>query len=377
MLVFLLAAHPAFPGQPITDCPLAETPYSSQTVLLDLLLDPAAKATIERDAPEFLHGPQAEFLSRTEIPTFANIISPARMLEGSAVGRAEQRALDRDLALIPITLEATLKRCARYDREKPILPAVLPHPALLIFDKITGFRDGSSVDAGTAALKAMAVRRAWTLVFTDKAGVFNARDLSRFDAVVWNNVSGDALTLAEESAFRRWLEGGGGFAGFHGSGGDLFYVWDWYADALIGARFREHPFNPQFQAARVVVSQPGVGVAHGLPASWTMTEEWYSFYHSPSGIGTHVVATLDESSYSPVGPKGEDLRMGDHPIAWTRCLANGRSFYSAIGHRPESYAEVNSSRLLEQGIAWAAGLGDTACAGGKEVPKLAPVIRDR
>jgi len=39
------------------------------------------------------------------------------------------------------------------------------------------------------------------------------------------------------------------------------------------------------------------------------------------------------------GRPDQDLRMGDHPIAWIHCLGEGRSFYSAIGHRPESYSE--------------------------------------
>ena len=34
-------------AEPVTDCPLAHSPYSSGTVLLDLLLDPVAKAVLE------------------------------------------------------------------------------------------------------------------------------------------------------------------------------------------------------------------------------------------------------------------------------------------------------------------------------------------
>jgi type 1 glutamine amidotransferase len=59
--------------------------------------------------------------------------------------------------------------------------------------------------------------------------------------------------------------------------------------------------------------------------------------------------------------------MGDHPIAWTHCLGDGRAFYTAIGHRPESYTEPNSAELLEQGVAWAAGVGETRCKAGREV----------
>ena len=60
--------------------------------------------------------------------------------------------------------------------------------------------------------------------------------------------------------------------------------------------------------------------------------------------------------------------MGDHPIAWTRCVGDGRSFYSAIGHRPETYSEPHHVQLLEQAIAWAAGMGETQCRAGKELP---------
>jgi len=205
------------------------------------------------------------------------------------------------------------------------------------------------------------------MIFSDKGAVMNRRDLSRFDAVVWNNVSGDALTTPQRAAFRSWMERGGGFAGIHGSGGDPVWFWDWYADTLVGARFIGHPMDPQFQTAKVVVADPARGITSGLSAQWSMSEEWYSFAKSPRLSGAHVLATLDEGSYSPVGPGKRDLRMGDHPIAWSKCIGNGRSFYTAIGHRPESYSEPNSVKLLEQGIAWAAGLGSSRCGNGHEV----------
>jgi type 1 glutamine amidotransferase len=237
-----------------------------------------------------------------------------------------------------------------------------------VFDKINGFRDVASVEAAASALEAMAARRGWTLVSTDNGAVFNATDLARFDAVVWNNVSGDAFTLPQQHAFKQWLHTGVGFAGMHGSGGDRVYVWGWYADTLIGARFIGHPMSPQFQQARVVIEDRESAITTGPGGGWTMTEEWYSFEKSPREKGVHVLAVLDESTYSPIGIGGEDLRMGDHPIAWTQCIGEGRSFYSAIGHRPESYSEPNSAALLERGIEWAAGLGESRCPSGQQVP---------
>lgn len=351
-----------------TDCPQARSAYSSNTFLMDILLDPAAAAILNKDAPEFLPSLPEE-LKKASPPSFTAILTP-RMIATIAnhPSAAELAKLDQDLAAVKITRAAMRTRCARYDEVAPLLPHPVKHPALLVFEKINGFRDGPSVTAASAFLEQMARRRGWTLIATKNGAVFNKDQLRQFDAVIWNNVSGDALTVPQQRSLISYIESGGGFAGFHGSGGDPYYLWDWYADTLLGARFSGHPNSPQFQAAQVIVDDPKDGIVAGLPPEWTMTEEWYSFQSSPRLRGAHILARLDEASYQPVNGK-LTLRMGDHPIAWTQCIKNGRSFYSAIGHRPDSYSEPNSARLLEQGIAWAAGLGATACADGREVSR--------
>jgi type 1 glutamine amidotransferase len=66
---------------------------------------------------------------------------------------------------------------------------------------------------------------------------------------------------------------------------------------------------------------------------------------------------------------GLNLRMGDHPIVWSRCIGSGnkpgRMFYSAIGHRPERYSDAVYVQMLEQAIGWAAGSGGGACQSAK------------
>jgi type 1 glutamine amidotransferase len=353
-----LAAAPARAAAAPADCPLAHTPYSSDTVLIDLLLDPRARAVLDA------HGMVSRLPPKmfgTTPPTFAAIVSPGTF--AGMIRPEDLKAVDAALAAIPITEEAAQRRCARYDHTPPDLPKPAKHPAILVFEKITGFKDTPSVNAAHQAFADMAERRGWSIAFTENGAVFNRAQLKAYDAVVWNNVSGDALTVPQEKAFQAYLAAGGGFAGVHGSGGDPAYVWDWYPDVLIGARFAGHPMNPQFQAAKVVVEQPHTGITAKLPDSWTMTEEWYSFKASPRAKGVHVLASLDEGTYKP-GP----LAMGDHPIAWSHCLGDGRAFYTAIGHRPENYAEPHALQLLEDGVAWAAGQGATRCKAGKEVP---------
>jgi type 1 glutamine amidotransferase len=357
-----LATADAGAGDAIADCTLANRPYSSKTILADLLLDPSAKAVLVRETPQLV-----KFVESALPPAFATILNPQLLLASEPHSTLER--LNHALGLIPVTEDAARARCSRYDRTPPVLPDQITRPALLVFDKTTGFRDNAAIDAAAALLRSVAQRRGWTLVFTDNGAVFNPRDLQRFDGVVWNNTSGDALTLHQQDAFKSWLMQGGGYAGLHSAGGDPVFVWDWYADTLLGARFIGHPVSPQFQLGTVRVEAKDSAITRGMDPSWNMNEEWYSFASSPRDKGARILLTLDESSYTPVGLGGSDLRMGaDHPLAWTQCLASGRAFYTAIGHLPGSYAEPNSARLMEQGIAWAAGEADTRCEGGRETP---------
>ncbi|WP_239016797.1 ThuA domain-containing protein [Sphingomonas ginkgonis] len=334
------------------DCPLRDAPFSSRSPLIDLLLSPRAAAILRQRVPDLGRGLPADFL-RTEAPSFAAILTVRDVVKGPDASVQLER-LDRALAAVPVTAEDRRQRCARYDDDRPAFKLSAGRPRFLLFEKINGFRDSPSVDAAHAAFVTIARRHGWALASTDRGGAINAATLRSFDAVIWNNISGDVLTLSQRAALRRFVERGGGFVAVHGSAGDPATFWDWYSDRLIGARFLGHPMSPQFQAATIRLEDRSGPVTSGLPPSWSMTDEWYSFRANPRASGAHVLATLDERSYRLVGMNGEDLRMGDHPIAWTRMLGRGRVFYSAIGHRPEQYAEPLYLRMLDQAMRWTA-----------------------
>jgi type 1 glutamine amidotransferase len=303
----------------------------------------------------------------TTAPSFSAIMSLCTVGAFSKTPEAALGPLNAKLRALNVTAADKIARCARYDTGMQRFSLPKAKIRVLLFGKMTGFRDGPSVAAAEAMIRAMAARQGWALAETLKGGAINAVTLQQFDVLVWNNVSGDVLTLTQRRALQDWMERGGGFVAMHGSGGDPVYFWDWYVDKLIGARFIGHPMAPQFQAARVQL-EPGLsGIGAGLGAGWTMTDEWYSFKTSARAGGAHVIATLDEASYSPVDMFKHDLRMGDHPIAWTRCVGNGRSFYSASGHRPEVYADPQNMQIIEHAIVWAAGHGASACAANREV----------
>lgn len=350
----------ALPSLPLIDCPLRDVPYSTATPLIDILLNPRAKAVVDKVLGGFVAS-LPPLMSSTTSPTGSAILSlkeAATFLHGPS---ADLVKLDQELAAVPVTQADKIARCARYDGVAPRFAVPAGSPRVLLFEKINGFRDGPSVDAAHAAFKAMAQRQGWALVTTQNGAAFTPAVLRQFDVVIWNNISGDVLTLTQRRAFRRWMERGGGFVGVHGTAGDPVYFWDWYVDGLLGARFKGHTADPQFQTARIELDDAAHPVARGLPSQWEANEEWYSFKNNPRVTGSRIIATLDESTYKPIAHGGIDLRMGDHPIVWTRCIGaratKGRMFYSAIGHRPERYSDAPYVKMLEQAVSWAAGQG--------------------
>jgi type 1 glutamine amidotransferase len=249
-----------------------------------------------------------------------------------------------------------------YETVPPQLPADIPHPAILVFSKTNGFRHEEAIPAANGLFARMAKQNGWGYFQTENGAAFSPAILARFDAVVFNSVSGDVFTPAQRDALKHFIENGGGFVGVHGSGGDFSYDWRWYVEDLIGAQFKGHPMDPQFQAATVHVEDKAHPATRGLPDSWRRVDEWYSFEKSPRRPGYHVLLTLDERTFANHKMFGRDLAMGaDHPIAWWHCVGKGRVFYSAMGHQATAYAEPAYRQVLQGAINWALGREGPDC----------------
>jgi cytochrome c len=221
-------------------------------------------------------------------------------------------------------------------------------PRILVFTKTAGFRH-ASIPAAIEAVRELGAASGLTVDATEDSTRFSDVNLRRYAAVVFLMTTGDVLDESQQRAFERFIRRGGGFAGVH-SAADTEYTWAWYGD-LIGAYFKNHP---QVQRATIRVGAPRHPSTAGLPRRWTRTDEWYNFRANPRG-SVHVLATLDESTYSggAMGP--------DHPIAWCHRFKGGRAWYTASGHTTESYSEPVYRRHLLGGIRWAADLARGSC----------------
>ena len=245
------------------------------------------------------------------------------------------------------------------DQDPPQVPA-MRKGAILVLSKTNGFRDPEQIAAAKGVIADLVQGNGRDVFETENAAVMNRRDLSRFAAVVLNSTSGNIFTVSQRKAFRRFVERGGGVVLLHGAGGDPEYDWNWYPEVLVGAQFIGHTGRPkQFQPATIKVTDRTNPATRNLPAAWTRTEEWYSFDRVPSGNSTRILATLDETTYDPYP---ERVRMGaNHPIIWTRCVKRGRVFFSALGHKAETYDEPLHRAMIAGAINWAARGSGEGC----------------
>jgi type 1 glutamine amidotransferase len=211
---------------------------------------------------------------------------------------------------------------------------------VLVFSRTAAFRH-ASIPNGIAAIGQLGTQNDFNVVASENAADFTDTNLAQFRAVIFLSTTGDVLDAAQQSAFERYIRGGGGYVGIHAAS-DTEYDWPWYG-GLVGAWFSSHP---AIQRASVLVEDLEHPSSRFLPEAWVRNDEWYNFRSNPRA-NVHVLARLDESTYS-------GGTMGDHPIAWFHEYDGGRAWYTAGGHTPESYAEPLFVTHLLGGILYAA-----------------------
>jgi len=215
-------------------------------------------------------------------------------------------------------------------------------PRILIFTKTAGFRHDSIPDGITSVREI--VSGDVDVDQTEDSALFTSENLAKYRAVVFLSTTGDVLNDAQQKAFEKFIESGGGFAGIHAAS-DTEQDWPWYGQ-MIGAYFSGHP---AIQSATVIVEDRTHVSTAMLPERWQRTDEWYRFKRNPRAVdGIHVLARLDESTYEGGGMDG------DHPCAWWREMKLGRCWYTAGGHTKESFSEPLFRAHLKEGILWSA-----------------------
>jgi type 1 glutamine amidotransferase len=179
----------------------------------------------------------------------------------------------------------------------PAFSPVAQDYKVLVFSKTAAFRH-DSITNGWAMIQQLGSSNGFAVDITEDATAFSYTNLSKYAAVVWLSTTGDVLDDNQQAEFQQYIHHSGGYVGIH-SATDTEYTWPWYGQ-LVGSYFSNHP---AIVTATVKVADPVHPSTATLPRRWSRTDEWYNFQSNPRGA-VHVLATLDETTYSPGGAPG-------------------------------------------------------------------------
>lgn len=172
--------------------------------------------------------------------------------------------------------------------------------------------------------------------------------LKGYDVVVMLN--GSPSTAAGREAFERYMEGGGGWVGFHAAAyNDARTGWPWFVKFLGGGVFHANNWPPQ--PAKLTMDAPlSHPVLRGLPAAFVAPEsEWYQWSPSPRlSPDVEVLVSLSDDNY-PIGIK-DVVNWGDFPVVWTN--TKYRMVYLNMGHGDLEFFDATQKLLFVNAFRW-------------------------
>ena len=249
--------------------------------------------------------------------------------------------------------DAEVKKMADAMPDKPVV-APTAQRTMLVFSLCKGFKH-SSVPYWAKALDIMSEKTgAFKVVHSNDMSVFSADSLKQFDVICLNNTTKLVPDSDEQKAILDFIKSGKGLVGIHAAT-DSHYDWPEYVK-LVGGWFDGHPWNEEV-AIRIEV--PDHPASEGIESPWRIADEIYQ-HRDWNRDEMCVVMSLDPdgTNMQKQGMKRED---GDYGIAWCRPYGEGRSFYTALGHRNEVFDDPLFQKHLLNAVLWAMGESDFEC----------------
>ena len=210
------------------------------------------------------------------------------------------------------------------------------------------------VNAAKIWLQKQAAENNFAIEYIEHTDKIDDAFLSRFQLFIQLDYPPYGWSPKAVAAFTRYIEEGrGGWIGFHHATllgeFDGYQMWPWFSQFMGGIRFKD--YIPKFATATVVVEDRSHPVMKDVPPSFVVEqEEWYTYDKSPRP-NVHVIAHVDEATYSPDSP----TKMGgDHPVIWTNEHMKARNVYIFMGHHPELFQNSAFTTIFHNAILWAA-----------------------
>jgi type 1 glutamine amidotransferase len=225
---------------------------------------------------------------------------------------------------------------------------------ILVFWLCNGYFH-ESIPVVNKALELMGKKTgAFETVTSNDMNDFNAKNLSQFDAVVFNSTSKlDFNEPSQRQALMDFVKSGKGIIGIHAAI-DNFYSWPEAAE-MMGAIFINHPWT-----AGGVWAVRNAEPNHPLNAAFNgegfkIKDEIYRSKLLNLRENCRVLLTLDLNDPATRNAKGADTNDVNMPVDWIRNYGKGRIFYCGLGHNNEVFYRDAILQHCLDGIQFAIG----------------------
>lgn len=169
----------------------------------------------------------------------------------------------------------------------------------------------------------------------------NSYFLSSYQLVIFLDTRPELPT--QRDAFRKFMESGGEWMGFHFSAFALSpsaypQNWDWYHEEFLGSgQYKSNTWRPT--AAILHIEDAKHSIAKGLSLKFVSApNEWYRWENDlKANHDIKILLSIDPASF-PLGtsPKSDEIWYeGDYPVVWTN--TRYKMVYINMGHNDIDY----------------------------------------
>jgi len=218
----------------------------------------------------------------------------------------------------------------------------------------TGSYIHENAPSSVEAIRKMGAQNGFAVDASEDPSVFTAGNLKQYSALIFSNTNSQAFqTDAQREAFQDYIQGGGGFVGLHAAT-TTERQWPFFV-STIGGKFLRHPALQKFVVTVKDATHPST---RGLPASFEWEDECY--FHDSLNPDLHPLLFTDPSKLDDPdrGKFASSLIDGNVPLAWTITTGGRRVFYTALGHKSETYSNPLLVGHILGGVLWAMGAAE-------------------
>ena len=198
------------------------------------------------------------------------------------------------------------------------------------------------------AIKKIADQEKFDVLVSDDPNIFTQEYLKQFNLLIFPSTNNDVFDTDEQRlAFRRYIEGGGGFVGLHSVTGTE-RKWEWFK-MFIGCTFSWHAPFQQFSIRKTNPAHPSM---KNMPLIWEREDECYfgkELYPVTQVIMAHDLNTLNPSNKVDV-QKHAGSYATYYPAVWYNNFQGGHAWITTLGHDKSSYNDPVYVRHMTDGI---------------------------